>query len=55
MLLITKYIRKTTTVLKKKTKKKKGPAGFEPATYRAATDCSTTELRPLDLNKLVTQ
>ena len=27
--------------------KKKGPAGFEPATYRAATDCSTTELRPL--------
>ena len=26
--------------------KKQGPAGFEPATYRAATDCSATELRP---------
>ena len=25
---------------------KKGRARFEPATYRAATDCSTTELTP---------
>ena len=27
--------------------KKEGHAGVEPATYRAATDCSTTELMPL--------
>ena len=25
---------------------KEGRAGVEPATYRAATDCSTTELTP---------
>ena len=31
---------------KKKKKKKKGRARVEPATYRAATDCSTTELTP---------
>ena len=29
--------------------KKKGRARFEPATYRAATDCSPTELTPLCL------
>jgi hypothetical protein len=28
------------------TRKKKGRARVEPATYRAATDCSTTELTP---------
>ena len=27
-------------------RRKKGRAGVEPATYRAATDCSTTELTP---------
>jgi|NorSeaMetagenome_1021524.scaffolds.fasta_scaffold19979_2 hypothetical protein len=26
--------------------KEKGRAGVEPATYRAATNCSTTELTP---------
>ena len=30
----------------KKQKKNKGRARVEPATYRAATDCSTTELTP---------
>ena len=30
-----------------KTGMAKGHAGVEPATYRAATDCSTTELMPL--------
>ena len=30
----------------KSNKKKKGRARVEPATYRAATDCSTTELTP---------
>ena len=28
--------------------KEEGRAGVEPATYRAATNCSTTELTPLD-------
>ena len=29
--------------------KEEGRAGVEPATYRAATNCSTTELTPLDV------
>ena len=28
----------------KEKEKEKGPGGVEPPTYRAATDCSTTEL-----------
>ena len=32
-----------------KKKPKEGRAGVEPATYRAATDCSTTELMPLNM------
>ena len=33
--------------------KEKGRAGVEPATYRAATNCSTTELTPhLTLQRL---
>ena len=31
-------------------KKKQGPTGVEPVTYRAATDCSTTELQPLEFH-----
>ena len=36
----------------KKQTKKQGRAGVEPATYPAATDCSTTELTPLRLNDI---
>ena len=35
-----------------KPNKKKGRARVEPATYRAATDCSTTELTPRNDQKL---
>ena len=37
------------TLIAPSTAKEEGRAGVEPATYRAATNCSTTELTPLDL------